>query len=215
MILSIIVTGNLGFNNIFGKAYSYSHLTIVLFPLGTGNAIFNSYLKSGLESLLHGQTRPLPNFQATFHQAKLNGEPIDLMLGAVVASYGFHATLVDESEKYRELGDGRFKKIAAELLENPRKYIGTVNGEEMKGYAAVTMVKKLDKDFTISPENELRLIHTDTSDIMKGYAEGLGAWKVDKVEFNAEGRMCIDGLIIDIHGRVVIEEVESRVDIVI
>ncbi|KAI6251369.1 hypothetical protein HI914_00925 [Erysiphe necator] len=209
----ILLSGDGGVSDIIN--YTKSHLTIVLFPMGSGNAIYNSYIKDGLYTLLRGSSKPLPNFRAKFKQAFLKGSQIESMLGAVIISYGFHATLVEESEKYRHHGEKRFLNVAEELLKNPQKYVGSVNGEEMKGYAAATLVKKLDKDYMISPENELRLIHTDTSDLMKGYSEGLGAWKVDKIDFNVEGKMCLDGHIIEVHGQVLVEMSNSVIDLVV
>ncbi|RKF71413.1 putative cortical actin cytoskeleton protein vip1 [Golovinomyces cichoracearum] len=209
----ILLSGDGGVNDLVN--YAKSGLIIVLIPMGSGNAIYNSYIKNELYTMLRGSPIPLPNFEVSFSQAILDGKQLESMLGAVIVSYGFHPTLVDESEKYREYGAKRFEMVAEELLKKPRKYTGTVNGEEMKGYAAATMVKKLDSDFEVSAENELRLIHTDTSDLMKGYHGGLGAWRVDRVEFQARGKICVDGLIVELMGQAVVEEVPSRMKLVI
>ncbi|RKF58990.1 putative cortical actin cytoskeleton protein vip1 [Erysiphe neolycopersici] len=209
----ILLSGDGGVNDIIN--FASSRLTIVLFPMGSGNALYHSHIKNGLHSLLRGSSQSLPNFRAMFEQANLSGKQLESMLGAVILSYGFHATLVEESEKYRHDGEERFLKVAEALLKNPRTYVGSVNQEVMRGYAAATLVKKLDKDFTISPKNELRLIHVDTSNLMKGYSEGLGAWKVDKVDFHAQGKMCLDGSIIEVNGEVLVEMAESVVDLVV
>ncbi|POS86105.1 hypothetical protein EPUL_002530 [Erysiphe pulchra] len=209
----ILLSGDGGVNDILN--FASSRLTIALFPMGSGNALYNSYIKNGLHSLLRGSSQSLPNFRANFEKACLGGKQLKSMLGAVILSYGFHATLVEESEKYRQDGENRFLKVAEALLKNPRTYFGSVNREKMRGYAAATLVKKLDKNFTISPKNELRLIHIDTSDLMRGYSEGLGAWRVDKVDFYAQGKMCLDGYIIEINGEVLVEVVESVVDLVV
>ncbi|KAI1002077.1 hypothetical protein K3495_g6129 [Podosphaera aphanis] len=209
----ILLSGDGGVNDLINNAKC--RLTIILFPLGSGNAIYSSYIKNGLWSLLHGTPRPLPAFRVSFDRATLCGEPIESIHGAVIASYGFHPSLIEESDKCRELGPSRFERVAEKLLINSKTYQGTVNGEKMRGYAAATMVKKLDERFCVSPENEFRLIHTDTSNLMKGYTEGLNAWKVERVEIEACGKICVDGLLIQVDGLTVIEEVDSAADLVV
>ncbi|KAK4240905.1 ATP-NAD kinase-like domain-containing protein [Achaetomium macrosporum] len=192
--------------------------TIALLPLGTGNALFHSLHKPlytgadpvptplvlGLRTLLKGTPAPLPTFRASFSPgAKLvsaptdtpsikdhaNEEPpVDHLLGAIVASYGFHASLVWESDTpaYRVHGDKRFGMAAAELLKVSHAYDATVavrrrggelvtnlyhqdsDGNKREGqrfnYVLTTLVSNLEKTFTISPasrplDDQLRLVH--------------------------------------------------------
>ncbi|EFX06175.1 cortical actin cytoskeleton protein vip1 [Grosmannia clavigera kw1407] len=193
--------------------------TIALLPLGTGNALFHSLHRSptsastssasslvlGLRTLLHGQTARLPNFEASFapgsHAVSYSGnenteriEPVARLRGAIVASYGFHAQLVWESDTpaYRRHGAKRFGMAAQELLKTAHVYMADVetttpasadayNPRQTLGhrfsYVLATMVSNLEKTFTISPaswplDGQLRLVHfgavggTRTMDIM-------------------------------------------------
>lgn len=127
-----------------GKSSQYVKPVISQFPLGTGNAVFNSTHRiptdaqehvsvppsiyvQGLRTLLRGQPRPLPIFKATFSPgARLLSDegriatPLqnNTLYGAVVASYGLHSTLVADSDttEYRKHGDKRFGLVAKDLL---------------------------------------------------------------------------------------------------
>jgi diacylglycerol kinase family enzyme len=175
--------------------------SIILLPMGTGNALFHSLHKSlyashpstshfviALRTLFRGKPAPLPVFQAEFSPgarlmqgAEATG-PVDHLLGAIVASYGFHAQLVWESDTpaYRKHGDKRFGMAAEELLKVGHGYdadvlVRTGEGEEewktpqftapgkKVAYALTTLVSNLEKTFTISPEarpldGKLRLV---------------------------------------------------------
>ncbi|TVY88623.1 Sphingosine kinase, partial [Lachnellula willkommii] len=120
-------------------------------PLGTGNALFHSLHRpsplpsiyiQGLRTLLHGTPKPLPIFKAKFSPgARLvtdEGQTAtalsnNTLYGAVVASYGLHATLVADSDttEYRKHGDKRFGLVAKDLLfpeggESPHAYKANV-----------------------------------------------------------------------------------------
>ncbi|KAK3936280.1 ATP-NAD kinase-like domain-containing protein [Diplogelasinospora grovesii] len=190
-----------------------TRLTVGLLPLGTGNALFHSlhrqqYMKEkgevsplvlGLRTLFRGKAAPLPTFKAEFSKgARLveRGEhvllgregvkEIDSLVGAIVASYGFHASLVWESDtpEYRVHGDKRFGMAAEQLLKESHAYNATVeilhktgggredtkDGVMIKldgdrfNYVLTTMVSNLEKTFTISPaskplDGQLRLVH--------------------------------------------------------
>ncbi|KAI3527191.1 diacylglycerol kinase catalytic domain-containing protein [Colletotrichum filicis] len=107
---------------------------------------------------------------------------VDHLFGAIVASYGFHAQLVWESDtpEYRKHGDKRFGMVAQELLKESHAYVATVEvrspgaarGEqrwrrverERFGYALAAMVSNLEKTFTIAPDSgplqgRLKLVH--------------------------------------------------------
>ncbi|KAI9886834.1 MAG: hypothetical protein M1823_001333 [Watsoniomyces obsoletus] len=110
--------------------------TIALLALGTANALAHSLgtLQShpsslGLRTLFHGRVKPLPIFHAVFSPgARLltdegrSREQIpgnqNVIHGAVVFSYGLHASLVADSDSaaYRKFGAKRFQMAAKELL---------------------------------------------------------------------------------------------------
>ncbi|CAK7236600.1 hypothetical protein SCUCBS95973_009661 [Sporothrix curviconia] len=151
----------------------------------------------GLRALFKGHAAPLPNFEARFSPGshtvsyslqeeegkeaalKEQAENVDKLRGAIVASYGFHAQLVWESDtpEYRKHGDKRFGMAAQELLKVSHAYDAdvrfvkagaTVAAPNRLGrrfnYVLATMVSNLEKTFTISPASEpldgqLRLVH--------------------------------------------------------
>jgi diacylglycerol kinase family enzyme len=181
-------------------------------PLYAGPDPVPSPLVLGLRTLFKGTPAPLPTFRASFSPGtKLvsaptepdndsvqkgteitpattdhdNEVPVDHLLGAIVASYGFHASLVWESDTpaYRVHGDKRFGMAAAELLKVSHAYDARVTvrrrgggGEFMSldsrregnnerlSYVLMTLVSNLEKTFTISPASRpldglLRLVH--------------------------------------------------------
>ncbi len=184
------------------RSGSYRSPTIALLPLGTGNALANSAVVGkdrtmGLRTMLCGTSRELPIFRATFSpgarllvneggeeqrlDGQINGSPV--AHGAVVCSWGLHATLVADSDttEYRKHGAERFKMAAKEALFPsdgglPHAYRGKVSimrqgaaawdtlpGQE-HGYVLATLVSQLEAGFTISPasqplDGKLRLIH--------------------------------------------------------
>jgi hypothetical protein len=188
-------------------------------PLGTGNALFHSLHRpsplpsiyiQGLRTLLHGNPKPLPIFRASFSPGSrfLSNEgqtatpiPNNTLHGAVVASYGLHATLVADSDttEYRKHGDKRFGLVAKDLLfpedgAPPHAYKAGVTlfkpgGNEViqrkeHGYILASLVSNLEKTFTISPaskplDTQLRVVHfgatsgNKTMEIMKeAYNDG-------------------------------------------
>ncbi|KAK1967145.1 diacylglycerol kinase catalytic domain-containing protein [Colletotrichum sublineola] len=181
--------------------------TLALLPLGTGNAAFHSLHKPlyaetgpspmvlGLRTLFFGVPAPLPAFRASFspgsklvsytadpgahglEDVSRHDTSVEHLFGAVVASYGFHAQLVWESDtpEYRKHGDKRFGMVAQELLRESHAYAAKV---EMRGpdgvtrpiarekfaYALAALVSNLEKTFTISPgsgplQGRLKLVH--------------------------------------------------------
>ncbi|KAL1888773.1 hypothetical protein Sste5346_009327 [Sporothrix stenoceras] len=149
----------------------------------------------GLRTLFKGHAAPLPNFEARFSPGshtvsyslqdeagketalKEQAENVELLRGAIVASYGFHAQLVWESDtpEYRKHGDKRFGMAAQELLKTSHAYDADVSLTETGkdaartlgsrfNYILASMVSNLEKTFTISPASEpldgqLRLVH--------------------------------------------------------
>ncbi|KAG8631708.1 hypothetical protein KVT40_000848 [Elsinoe batatas] len=169
-------------------------------PFGTGNALSNSYLYTsdstwGLSTLLRSTPRrdrlPLPFISST-----------PTLFGAVVCSWGLHATLVADSDTahYRQFGAARFGMVAKELLfpsEGAHHvYRGTVKikdpytgewesaGDGEHSYVLTTMVSNLEKTFVISPDSKtldgmMRLLRMGKMDgkelmeVMEGaYQEG-------------------------------------------
>lgn len=171
--------------------------SIALLPLGTGNALAHSAKVTadstmGLSTLLRGHPHALSIFRATFSSgstllAHETNEPLPLyknnaLWGCVVLSWGFHASLVADSDtpEYRAYGVSRFQMAGKENLypadgKGPHEYRGRVsllneNGEwkplerEKHAYILATFVSNLEKTFTISPDSKpldktLRLVH--------------------------------------------------------
>jgi diacylglycerol kinase family enzyme len=202
------------------------------FPLGTGNALFHSLHKlsslpsiyiQGLRTLLYGTPKPLPIFRANFSPgARLvtnegqTATPLTnaTLYGAVVASYGLHATLVADSDttEYRKYGDKRFGLVAKDLLfpedrSKPHAYKAELllkGGKLVKrkehGYVLASLVSNLEKNFAISPASQpldgrLRVVHfgalngEETMEVMKGaYADG------KHVDLENVGYESVDGL---------------------
>jgi diacylglycerol kinase family enzyme len=172
---------------------------ITLLPLGTGNALANSLgitadESMGLSTLMQGQSRPLPILRTTFspgsrlliHEGSEEAEIFNhdgkpTIWGAVVCSWGMHASLVADSDttEYRKHGVERFQMAAKAALypedgSLPHKYRGRVSvlhgsewrelEEQEHAYVLATFVSNLEKNFTISPaskplDGKLRLIH--------------------------------------------------------
>ncbi|PNY27862.1 tRNA (Guanine(26)-N(2))-dimethyltransferase, mitochondrial [Tolypocladium capitatum] len=103
---------------------------------------------------------------------------VSLLYGAIVASYGFHASIVYESDtpEYRVHGAKRFGMVAQELLRESHPYRAKLRVRrpsssaleldlrETHAYVLVTMVSNLERTFAISPasrplDNRLRLVH--------------------------------------------------------
>ncbi|RDW77777.1 hypothetical protein BP6252_05830 [Coleophoma cylindrospora] len=203
------------------RSSNYTKPVLVQLPLGTGNALFHSLHKTpnpsiaspyiqGLRTLLYGTPKPLPILSAEFSSGTrvLSNEgqtaspiPKSTLYGAVVASYGLHATLVADSDttEYRKHGRDRFGIAANNLLfpEGPegkafphayRAEVTLLRGQdEIKvprkthGYVLATLVSNLEKGFTISPDSEpldsqLRVVHF-------GATSGLQAMEVMKAAY--------------------------------
>lgn len=117
---------------------SLANITLAVFPLGTGNALASSLHTSRgvspLAALLFGKPHSLPTFRARFSPGSrlaATGAPVpeEGVTGAVVVSWGFHASLVADSENLRGEGVGieRFKIAADENLQDPHTYRGNLS----------------------------------------------------------------------------------------
>jgi diacylglycerol kinase family enzyme len=180
---------------------SYIAPKIVLIPLGTANALYHSINAGkkntwGVQALASNTTKPLPIFTATFSPgAKLladearredslptNDKGHGVLHGAVVCSWGMHASLVADSDtvEFRKFGIDRFKMAAKEALypsdgAMPHAYKAKVsllkaNGswealpEQEHMYVLSTLVSNLEAAFCISPasrplDGSMYLVH--------------------------------------------------------
>ncbi|KAL9616539.1 MAG: hypothetical protein Q9160_008606 [Pyrenula sp. 1 TL-2023] len=194
--------------------------SVSLLPLGTGNALAHSSgltrdSTSGLRKMIKGTPKALPMFQveissgselvtnegrdkAPLDTPKGSATNLPALSGAVVCSWGIHASLVADSDtaEYRKHGADRFAMAAKELL-NPadgsesHRYRADITvdkhddgGQKIRHlldrkehmYILVTLVSDLQQGFTISPHSEpldgqLRLVHF-------GYLEPAEATKI-------------------------------------
>ena len=177
--------------------------TIALIPMGTGNALANSAgvnsdATHGLRHLLRGSPQEIPTFQAIFSPgsellidegrkvallAKDGKSENGVIYGAVVCSWGLHASLVGDSDttEYRKHGSDRFAMAAKELLSpsdgsashayrgKVTPILGKGNGsdplpEQQHMYVLATMVSNLEQNFKISPhsrplDGQMRLLY--------------------------------------------------------
>ncbi|KAI9790601.1 MAG: hypothetical protein M1816_004932 [Peltula sp. TS41687] len=187
---------------------SYQAPAIGLLALGTGNAIAHSLELTrrssslGLREFLEGTPRPFSLFHVHFSPgAKIltdegrTGAPIPtapgdgvhgVIYGAVVLSYGLHASLVAESDtpEYRKHGSQRFQMAAEQLLSppdasGPHVYKAKVSmlrlsdhdreewieiPRQEHAYILNTLVSDLQENFTISPsshrsDGQMYLVH--------------------------------------------------------
>ncbi|EUC47392.1 hypothetical protein COCMIDRAFT_90381 [Bipolaris oryzae ATCC 44560] len=211
----ILLSGDGGIVDLVNGLVSPPHHTtyispqVVLLPLGTANALYHSINTGsepstwGLAALASPESKPLPTFTATFSPgARLlvdearaeeplpqNEKGEGVLHGAVVASWGMHASLVADSDTahYRQYGVQRFQMAAKEALYPsdggpPHAYKAHIsllpplssspNGEqtwiEMQTtehmYVLATLVSHLERPFCISPASapldaSLRLVH--------------------------------------------------------
>ena len=186
---------------------SFVKPTIALIPKGTGNALansagINSDATHGLRHLLRGSPQEVPTFKATFSPGSEllvdEGRKVELLAkdgesenrviyGAVVCSWGLHASLVGDSDttEYRKHGSDRFSMAAKELLSPSdgsasHAYKGKVtlildkeNGRPrfldplpapQHMYVLATMVSNLEQNLNISPhsrplDGQMRLLY--------------------------------------------------------
>ncbi|KAF2024465.1 hypothetical protein EK21DRAFT_78644 [Setomelanomma holmii] len=181
-------------NGLSAKPASTSYIApqVNLLPLGTANALYHSINAAqttqntwGLPALSSHTTKSLPTFTATFspgarllvdearREEALPTNPAGqcILHGAVVCSWGMHASLVADSDsaEYRKFGIERFKMAAKEALypadgSAPHAYRGKVSvlkgaewhvlPEEEHLYTLATLVSHLEAPFCISPASK-------------------------------------------------------------
>jgi diacylglycerol kinase family enzyme len=217
--------------------------TVALLPMGTGNALAHSSGLTkddtfGLRSLCRGTAEGVPCFRVTMSKgAKFvvdeGRERKDVtgaggkaeIYGAVVFSWGLHASLVAASDtaEYRKHGVERFKMAAQELLapkdgSESHRYHGRISVrrggsggfrdfETMERkehmYILATMVSNLEEHFCISPaskplDGQMRLVSfgvMDAGQVMKILGSAYEGGK--HVEDEAVRYEAIEGLRID------------------
>lgn len=164
-------------------------------PLLSSPGTLGTPLVNALRTILYGSSQPLPTFTATFspgarvlvkesrdavpfpRSPNPENPDLNILYGAVVASYGFHATLIADSDttEYRKHGSARFGMVATELLDDtkggPHLYKCRVaanflsesdndikniltDGTKEFGYIVCTLISNLEEAFTISPESK-------------------------------------------------------------
>jgi diacylglycerol kinase family enzyme len=209
----ILLSGDGGVTNIVNslmhgtKSDTYRAPLLVLLPAGTGNALAHSAGLSrdgteGLSAMARGVGKGLPLLRVEFSMGTkvvlpggkgekeiedrtAAGRP--LVFGAVVASWGLHASLVadSDSEEYRRFGLEGFQMAARENLfpadgsgahayrakvllkkrgGNEKKEGWVEVGRDEHSYVLATLVSNLEKDFVISPDSKpldgrLRVVH--------------------------------------------------------
>ncbi|KAJ9609653.1 hypothetical protein H2200_005981 [Cladophialophora chaetospira] len=166
---------------------------IVLIPMGTANALAWSagVAQDALKIMMEGKPKSLPSFKVIFSPgAQLivnegqdreslsdsDEEGESITYGAVVCSWGLHASLVAMSDtaEYRRHRLARFKMAAEKLLQEAHVYRGKVKWRKRDGdwtelagtehsYILATMVSNLEEHFQISPatkplDGTLRLV---------------------------------------------------------
>lgn len=146
-----------------------------LIPTGTGNALASTLYRRGAFSPMSTLVLGTPHVHPTFHVRFSTGESLR---GAVVVSWGFHASLVADSDgkDYREkYGNERFAVAAHEnLTPSPHIYKGGVlkldgTETELGGsehfYTLLSLVSNLEKKLTISPQTAApRPLDTDNGE---------------------------------------------------
>ncbi|KAK5169692.1 uncharacterized protein LTR77_005670 [Saxophila tyrrhenica] len=223
------------------RSAAYENPTMSLLPLGTGNALAHSSgitgdATLGLRAMLQGTPKALPLFRATFSPGTkllvnegqqeqhlhsiVGGNPV--AHGAVVCSWGHHASLVADSDTtdYRKFGSKRFQMAAKEALfpadgSPPHAYKGRVSvrrpgqaGWEdippsKHGYVLATFASQLEAGFTISPQSKpldgkLRLIHfgdlggQEAMDVMTKAFQGGKHVEDDRVRYEVIDRLSIE-----------------------
>lgn len=159
---------------------------ICLIPMGTANALAwsSGCAADPLTTMLTGQAHSVPMFEAKFSAGArlVTNEAQDrevitgpgdgpTVYGAVVASWGLHASLVamSDTKEYRRHGLERFRVAAEVLLKEGHRYRGTVkilpssgewktlyadDSERAYSYVLATLVSGLEEKFKISPATQ-------------------------------------------------------------
>lgn len=158
---------------------SSASMTVAIIPTGTGNAISESLgrtngIADAISRLFLGAPIPLQSMKVGFGQGSTlatTGDPVSQLQSLVVTSWGFHASIVADSDEpeARKQGAARFQVAAHHNLTVPQDYKGTVHyrtkswlggstQHKLDGphsYVLFTFMTSLEKGFVISPKGDL------------------------------------------------------------
>ncbi|KAK6344344.1 hypothetical protein TWF696_007983 [Orbilia brochopaga] len=229
--LIILLSGDTGVTEYINAlpAASAQKTTLCPLPLGTANAFASAHGLT-LKSLLHGKPTSFPTYTATFSLgSRENGEPLSESLnktpsirGCVVASYGFHASIVGgaETPEYRSHGMGKFRMVAEEIMKGTflggtgkgfQPYHASVSGIKAAvgtthSYLMLALVDRMEPTFVISPKSkdgEVWALYTGDiggneliETVIKGaYAGGVHVEKTDIVGYERSEGFKIDKMV--------------------
>ncbi|KAM0258091.1 hypothetical protein ACHAQJ_003996 [Trichoderma viride] len=166
----------LGLRTLFNGVSANLPLFHASFPPGSRTVKFTPTTKEHLQD----DDAPTTPLSAALHLAKEEIQ-VSHLYGAVVASYGFHSSIIYESDtpEYRIHGAKRFGMVAQGLLRESHPYNaqvdvrhpGSSEWETIPGnehtYVLLTPLSNLERTFTISPaskplDGKLRLVHFGT-----------------------------------------------------
>jgi len=196
--LIILLSGDTGLHEYINGIPKNGHPQIISMVglVGTGNALASS-LNLNLHTLIFGHACKLPTFTARFspgsrsisnegkHFTPLSpdanaGTEVSIR-GAVVCSWGLHASLVGNSDtkEYRKHGAERFAMVAGDLAQGKwsngkmHEYHGRVKmftdddtklmdeSNDLHSYLLLSLFPKLAPGFDISPKRSNRLLDDD------------------------------------------------------
>lgn len=173
-LLVIIISGDTSVNEFLNSlGGDGGEITIVNIPFGTGNSLALSLKDNELTAIsklfvltpihkfnLYDITLP-SNCWELKQSEKVKQMPTSYKF-LVVFSWGFHASLVADSDtpELRKFGLERFKMAAMQNLQSPHQYPGsTIIGEEEYGgpysYWLITPSRKFEPTFEISPKGSI------------------------------------------------------------
>lgn len=172
----IFISGDTSINEFINSLNDSEKGEIAIFPIpgGTGNSLSLSLnITNPLDAIIRlfsaGTTLPLNLYEVDFPQgshyliANELGSPVPSHLKfLVVLSWGFHASLVADSDtpELRKHGIKRFQLAAHQNLSRDQKYEGDfyINDVELNGpfaYWLVTASQRFEPTFEISPKGDI------------------------------------------------------------
>jgi diacylglycerol kinase family enzyme len=146
-LVNTLASDKTSYQNVLADAREKNYFppSIVLIPMGTGNALAHSsgVFKDPLGILLNGTPKPLPQFKVSLSPGAMavtdegrgreaiplnDGNGQGIMYGVVVFSWCLHASLVamSDTEEMRKHDVDRFKIAARTLLQEGHQYQGNL-----------------------------------------------------------------------------------------
>lgn len=174
----------------FQKRHTRHSVTIVPFPLGSGNAYAHSIGLhdpiTALRGLVQGSKHHLPLYRARLQGAQLlDGTAVQECYFIIVFSWALHSTLIYQSDKPEmraKYGTERFQ-MAARAISERDPHFRLSDGSDLS-YLLLASIPKLEASFTISPSSQVskdelhcvKIPHTDPKRlmdvVMMGYQDG-------------------------------------------